>query len=52
VETFVLITGAWHGGRSRRPVAIRLRAAGHPNQEPFSDLDLPITVALLRAVES
>ncbi len=29
VETFVLITGAWHGGWSWRPVATRLRAAGH-----------------------
>jgi pimeloyl-ACP methyl ester carboxylesterase len=28
-ETFVLITGAWHGGWSWRPVAQRLRAAGH-----------------------
>lgn len=28
-ETFVLITGAWHGGWSWRPVATRLRAAGH-----------------------
>jgi pimeloyl-ACP methyl ester carboxylesterase len=29
VETFVLITGAWHGGWAWRPVATRLRAAGH-----------------------
>ncbi|NMO89295.1 alpha/beta fold hydrolase [Actinomycetospora sp. TBRC 11914] len=29
METFVLITGAWHGGWSWRPVATRLRAAGH-----------------------
>ncbi|GLY66036.1 alpha/beta fold hydrolase [Amycolatopsis taiwanensis] len=28
-ETFVLITGAWHGGWSWRPVAEHLRAAGH-----------------------
>ncbi|MFP5021024.1 alpha/beta fold hydrolase [Pseudonocardia phyllosphaerae] len=28
-ETFVLITGAWHGGWAWRPVAERLRAAGH-----------------------
>lgn len=28
-ETFVLITGAWHGGWAWRPVAQRLRAAGH-----------------------
>ena len=29
METFVLITGAWHGGWSWRPVATRLRAEGH-----------------------
>jgi pimeloyl-ACP methyl ester carboxylesterase len=29
VETIVLVTGAWHGGWSWRPVATRLRAAGH-----------------------
>jgi pimeloyl-ACP methyl ester carboxylesterase len=28
-ETFVLIPGAWHGGWAWRPVAQRLRAAGH-----------------------
>lgn len=28
-ETFVLVTGAWHGGWSWRPVAAGLRAAGH-----------------------
>jgi pimeloyl-ACP methyl ester carboxylesterase len=28
-ETYVLITGAWHGGWAWRPVAQRLRAAGH-----------------------
>ncbi|MEJ8279508.1 alpha/beta fold hydrolase [Pseudonocardia spirodelae] len=28
-ETFVLVTGAWHGGWAWRPVAERLRAAGH-----------------------
>ncbi len=27
-ETFVLITGAWHGGWAWRPVAQHLRAAG------------------------
>src|SRR5580692_4134400 len=27
--TFVLITGAWHGGWAWRPVAQELRAAGH-----------------------
>ena len=29
METIVLVTGAWHGGWSWRPVATRLRAAGH-----------------------
>ena len=28
-ETFVLISGAWHGGWAWRPVARRLRAARH-----------------------
>ncbi|EKX61880.1 esterase EstC domain protein [Streptomyces ipomoeae] len=28
-ETFVLVTGAWHGGWAWRPVANELRAAGH-----------------------
>src|SRR6185295_1267965 len=28
-DTFLLITGAWHGGRAWRPVAQHLRAAGH-----------------------
>jgi pimeloyl-ACP methyl ester carboxylesterase len=28
-ETFVLVTGAWHGGWAWRPVAERLRRAGH-----------------------
>ena len=28
-ETFVLVPGAWHGGWAWRPVAQRLRAAGH-----------------------
>ncbi|HTK62308.1 MAG TPA: alpha/beta hydrolase [Pseudonocardia sp.] len=28
-ETYVLIPGAWHGGWAWRPVAQRLRAAGH-----------------------
>ncbi|MDN5857829.1 MAG: alpha/beta hydrolase, partial [Pseudonocardia sp.] len=27
--TFVLVTGAWHGGWAWRPVAEHLRAAGH-----------------------
>jgi hypothetical protein len=27
--TFVLVSGAWHGGWAWRPVAEHLRAAGH-----------------------
>lgn len=33
-ETFVLITGAWHGGWAWRPVARHLRAAGHTVHAP------------------
>jgi pimeloyl-ACP methyl ester carboxylesterase len=33
-ETFVLITGAWHGGWGWRPVAEHLRAAGHEVYTP------------------
>jgi pimeloyl-ACP methyl ester carboxylesterase len=41
VETFVLITGAWHGGWSWRPVATKLRAAGHRVYTPtLPGLDL------------
>lgn len=41
METFVLITGAWHGGWSWRPVATRLRAAGHRVHTPtLPGLDL------------
>ena len=33
-ETFVLISGAWHGGWAWRPVAQHLRAAGHTVHTP------------------
>ncbi|MER6122156.1 alpha/beta hydrolase [Streptomyces sp. NPDC001795] len=33
-ETFVLVTGAWHGGWAWRPVATALRAAGHQVYTP------------------
>ncbi|MGW0710665.1 alpha/beta fold hydrolase [Streptomyces sp. NPDC002643] len=33
-ETFVLVTGAWHGGWAWRPVANELRAAGHEVHAP------------------
>lgn len=33
-ETFVLVTGAWHGGWAWRPVANELRAAGHEVHTP------------------
>ena len=28
-QTYVMITGAWHGGWAWRPVAQHLRASGH-----------------------
>jgi pimeloyl-ACP methyl ester carboxylesterase len=34
VSTFVLVTGAWHGGWAWRPVAERLRGAGHEVHTP------------------
>ena len=62
-ETFVLITGAWHGGWAWRPVAQRLRAHGHrvltpmlpglsdgadPTEHSLSD----VADAIVRTVES
>lgn len=42
METFVLITGAWHGGWSWRPVAKPMGTFTEaPNQKPFFDLDVP-----------
>ncbi|MGE3284518.1 MAG: alpha/beta fold hydrolase [Pseudonocardia sp.] len=44
-QTYVLVTGAWHGGWAWRPVAQRLRAAGHrvltPTLPALADGDDP-----------
>jgi len=49
-STFVLITGAWHGGWAWRPVAERLRAAGHrvltPTLPGLADGDDPTAYSL------
>jgi pimeloyl-ACP methyl ester carboxylesterase len=49
-STFVLITGAWHGGWAWRPVADRLRAAGHrvltPTLPGLADGDDPTAYSL------
>jgi pimeloyl-ACP methyl ester carboxylesterase len=54
-ETFVLIPGSWHGGWVWRPVARRLRTAGHravPLTLPgMSDGDDPRAVHLADAVD-
>lgn len=53
--TYVLIPGAWHGGWSWRPVAERLRAAGHPaiclTLPGLGDGDDPTGLRLQDAVE-
>ena len=54
--TFVLITGAWHGGWSWRPVAVRLRAAGHrvfaPTLPGLHDDDDPTAYRLEDVIDS
>lgn len=56
METFVLVTGAWHGGWSWRPVATRLRAAGHrvfaPTLPGLGIDDDPRGVTLTDAVDA
>ncbi|MEJ2886236.1 alpha/beta fold hydrolase [Actinomycetospora aeridis] len=56
METFVLITGAWHGGWSWRPVATRLRAEGHrvlaPTLPGLGIDDDPRGVTLTDAVDA
>lgn len=53
--TYVLIPGAWHGGWAWRPVAERLRAAGHPavclTLPGLGDGDDPSGVTLQDAVD-
>jgi pimeloyl-ACP methyl ester carboxylesterase len=54
-ETFVLITGAWHGGWAWRPVAQQLRAAGHTVHTPtlpgLADGDDPTSLHLSDVVD-
>jgi pimeloyl-ACP methyl ester carboxylesterase len=54
-ETFVLITGAWHGGWAWRPVAAHLRAAGHrvftPTLPGLADGDDPTRHSLAEVVD-
>ncbi|WP_330172115.1 alpha/beta hydrolase [Streptomyces sp. NBC_01498] len=54
-STYVLIPGAWHGGWSWRPVAERLRAAGHRavclTLPGLGDGDDPSGIGLVDAVE-
>lgn len=54
--TFVLITGAWHGGWAWRPVAERLRAAGArvltPTLPGLTDGDDPTRHTLSEVVDS
>lgn len=49
-QTFLLISGAWHGGWAWRPVAQRLRAAGHraltPTLPGLADGDDPTAHSL------
>lgn len=55
-ETFVLITGAWHGGWAWRPVAEHLRAAGHAVHTPtlpgLADGDDPTALHLSDVVDA
>ncbi|WP_158849669.1 alpha/beta fold hydrolase [Saccharothrix deserti] len=55
-ETFVLITGAWHGGWGWRPVTQRLRAAGHvvvaPTLPGLADGDDPAAHSLADVVDA
>jgi pimeloyl-ACP methyl ester carboxylesterase len=54
--TFVLITGAWHGGWAWRPVAEQLRAAGHqvltPTLPGLQDGADPTSYTLTDVVDS
>ncbi|MGW1346268.1 alpha/beta fold hydrolase [Kribbella sp. NPDC002412] len=54
--TFVLITGAWHGGWAWRPVAEHLRAAGQrvltPTLPGLADGDGPTSYTLTDVVDS
>lgn len=54
-QTFVLITGAWHGGWAWHAVATELRAAGHTVHAPtlpgLGEWDDPSTVTLEECVD-
>ncbi len=54
-QTFVLVTGAWHGGWAWRPVAQALRAQGHDVHAPtlpgLADGDDPTTFHLSDVVD-
>jgi pimeloyl-ACP methyl ester carboxylesterase len=56
MTTFVLITGAWHGGWAWRPVAEHLRAAGHrvltPTLPGLADGDDPTALRLGDVIDS
>lgn len=56
MSTFVLITGAWHGGWAWRPVAEHLRAAGHsvvtPTLPGLADGDDPAGLGLGDVIDS
>lgn len=55
-DPYVLVTGAWHGGWAWRPVAQRLRAAGHtvytPTLPGLADGDDPARHSLADVVRS
>lgn len=55
-ETFVLVTGAWHGGWAWRPTAEHLRAAGHraltPTLPGLHDGDDPTRYRLADTVDA
>jgi len=55
MSTYVLITGAWHGGWAWRPVAEHLRAAGHrvltPTLPGLADGDDPTQYTLQDVVD-
>ena len=55
-QTFVLVTGAWHGGWAWRPVAEHLRAAGArvftPTLPGLADGDDPTGISLADVVQS
>jgi pimeloyl-ACP methyl ester carboxylesterase len=54
-ETYLLVTGAWHGGWAWRPVAERLRHAGHrvltPTLPGLHDGDDPRTHSLADVID-